>query len=235
MKTLKALAVPFSLAIWRLGLSGLIAAALGLPGIVDGQSTFASLVGTVRDATGGVLGNCAITVENTGTSVKRSTITDASGNYSLPNLEPGDYTIKMEAGGFQISNYRIELTARQTVRVDGQLTLASQAQSVSVVAEAASIIETEVSNIAQTKGSRELLDLPVAITTRGNGSTSAMSTLTAQPGVQTDPSGGISVAGSKPAMLSMSIDGISSMGPRTAGPLVELFPSFNSIARASNQ
>jgi hypothetical protein len=75
-----------------------------------------------------------------------------------------------------------------------------------------------------------LVDLPVAIATRGTGSTRPMSTLTAQPGVQTDPNGGISVAGNKPAMLSMSIDGISSMGPRTAGPIVEMFPSFYSIA-----
>ena len=31
-------------------------------------------------------------------------------------------------------------------------------------------------------------------------------------------------------MLSLSIDGISSVGPRVAGPLTELFPSFDSIA-----
>ena len=200
------------------------------PVAAQAQSTFASVLGTVRDASGGVLAACVITVENTGTSVKRSTLTDTGGTYTLPSLEPGNYVVRMEASGFQVSNYKIELTARQTARVDGQMSVASQTQSVSVVAEAAPVIETEVSNIAETKGSRELVDLPVAITTRGTGSTSAMSTLTAQPGVQTDRGGGISVAGSKPSMLSMSIDGISSMGPRTAGPLVELFPSFNSIA-----
>ncbi len=194
------------------------------------QSTLASLLGTVRDASGAVVASCAVTVENTGTSAHRTTLSDASGSYSVPNLEPGSYTIKMEAPGFQPANYKVDLTARETVRVDGNMSVASQTQSVNVVGEAAPVIETEVSNIAETKGSRELTDLPVAITTRGTGSTSAMSTLTAQPGVQTDAAGGISVAGSKPSMLSMSIDGISSMGPRTAGPLVELFPSFNSIA-----
>ena len=194
------------------------------------QSTLASFLGTVKDASGAVVASCVITVENTGTSAHRATVSDSSGSYSMPNLEPGSYTIKMEAPGFQAANYRVDLTARETVRVDGLMSVASQSQTVSVVAEAAPVIETEVSNIAETKGSRELVDLPVAITTRGTGSTSAMSTLTAQPGIQTDAGGGISVAGSKPSMLSMSIDGISSMGPRTAGPLVELFPSFNSIA-----
>ena len=99
-----------------------------------------------------------------------------------------------------------------------------------VTAETAPAIESEVSNIAQTKSGRELVDLPVAIATRSSGSTSPFSTLTTQSGVQTDASGNISVAGTKPSMLSMSIDGISSMGPRSSGPLTEMFPSFNAIA-----
>jgi hypothetical protein len=194
------------------------------------QSTFASILGTVRDSSGGTVASAKISVENTGTSAKRATVTDSGGNYSVPNLEPGSYNILMEAPAFQTSTYKIELTARQVLRIDGQLAVASQAQTVSVVAEAAPVINTEVSNIAETKSGRELVDLPVAIATRSTGSTSPMSTLTTQPGVQTDAAGGISVAGSKPSMLSMSIDGISSIGARTAGPLVELFPSFNSIA-----
>jgi hypothetical protein len=48
--------------------------------------------------------------------------------------------------------------------------------------------------------------------------------------VQTDASGNISVVGAKPSMLSTSIDGISSVGPRTSAVLAELFPSFNTIA-----
>ncbi|MBV8730212.1 MAG: TonB-dependent receptor, partial [Acidobacteriia bacterium] len=68
-----------------------------------------------------------------------------------------------------------------------------------------------------------------------SGSTSPISTLTSQPGVQTDANGNISVAGTKPTMLSVSLDGISSTGPRAAsgtagGPMSEMFPSFNTIA-----
>src|SRR5437762_3957830 len=108
--------------------------------------------------------------------------------------------------------------------------VATEAESVNVTAEAAPVINTEVSNIAETKTGKELVDLPIAITARSAGSTSPMSTLTTQPGVQTDANGAISVVGSKPSMLSISIDGISSIGPRTSAPLAELFPSFNSIA-----
>ncbi len=91
-------------------------------------------------------------------------------------------------------------------------------------------INTEVSNIAETKLGRELNDLPVAIGSRASGSTSAFSTLTTQPGVEVDNSGNLSVAGQKPSMLSISIDGISTMSPRNSSPISELFPSFDGIA-----
>jgi hypothetical protein len=200
-------------------------------GIAFGQSTFGTILGTVHDQSGAVLPGCAITVENVGTSLRRSTITDETGSYTAPNLEPGTYKVKIELPGFQVSEFTsIQLLARQTIRIDGALTVATQAETVSVTAEAAPVINTEVSNIAETKTGQELVDLPVAVTARSTGSTSALTTLTTQPGVQTDASGNISVVGTKPAMLSTSIDGISSIGPRTSAPLAELFPSNDSIA-----
>ena len=78
-----------------------------------------------------------------------------------------------------------ELGSRETRRLDVTLQVASQIDDpVNVEATKTGVIQTEVSNIAESKGSRELVDLPVAIGTRASGSTSAFSTLTAQPGVQ---------------------------------------------------
>ncbi len=196
-----------------------------------GQSTFGSVLGTIVDPSGSVIGTAAVKIKNKGTSAERSAVTDQAGDYQFSNLEAGTYILTVQATGFQQATYtEIELTARQTVRIDAHLQLATQNNAVSVSVASEPVINTEVSNIAETKTARELVDLPIAITTRGTGSTSPMSTLTTQPGVQTDAAGGISVSGAKPSMLSMSIDGISSLGPRTAGPLVELFPSFYAIA-----
>ena len=141
------------------------------------------------------------------------------------NLEPGVYNVVMQATGFHLTTVsKLELLSRQTVRVDGNLTMASQVETVNVTSAMASVITSEVSSIAETKTGRELMDLPVAIGSRANGSTSAISTLTTQPGVQTDNAGSISVAGSKPSMLSVSIDGISTMSVRNNAPIAELFP-----------
>jgi Carboxypeptidase regulatory-like domain/TonB dependent receptor len=197
-------------------------------GTLLGQSTFGSFVGTVHDPSRAVVPNCVITLTNMGTSAERSVETDKDGDYVLVNVEPGTYQIVMQAAGFQVLVAKdVELTARQTVRVDGSLTLASQAQSVHVNAEAA--ISTDVSNIAETKSGRELVDLPVAIASRAAGSTSPISTLVTQAGVQDDGSGNLSVAGTKTSQLSVSVDGISTMSVRSEAPLTELFPSFEAI------
>jgi hypothetical protein len=195
-----------------------------------GQSTFGGFVGAVRDPSGGIVANSIVKVKNLGTDVTRDTLTDARGDYNVVNLEPGEYEISVEAPGFQPAKVSgITLLARQTIRQNVSLALATQAQTVNVSVAAEAPLNTEVSNIAETKVGRELVDLPVAIASRSSGSTSPFTTLTTQPGVQTDGTS-ISVAGAKPAMLSMSLDGISTVGPRSSGPLQELFPSFDTIA-----
>jgi hypothetical protein len=199
--------------------------------ISPAQSTFGEFLGTVKDPSGAVVSGCAVTVKNLGTSTTRTATTDSSGSYTVVNLEPGNYEVVMEMQGFQKATHtNVQLLSRQTVRVDGAMALASQAQTVEVNVQAEAPINTEVSNIAETKLGRELIDLPVALGSRANGSTSAFATLTTQPGVEIDNTGGISVAGSKPSMLSMSIDGISTMSPRNSAPIAELFPSFDGIA-----
>ena len=195
------------------------------------QSTFGEFLGTVKDPSGAVVADCVVTVKNLETASSRKVTTDANGTYTVVNLEPGMYEITMEAPGFQkITNTNLQLLSRQTVRVDGSMALASQAQTVEVNVQAEAPINTEVSNIAESKLGKELIDLPVALGSRAAGSTSAFSTLTIQPGVETDNSGNISVAGGNIDMLSMSIDGVSTMSPRNSAPMTELFPSFDGIA-----
>src|SRR5262245_48540092 len=80
------------------------------------QSTFGTIVGNVRDPSGALMPGCVVTVENTGTSVRRSTLADESGAYTAPNLEPGVYNVTVELPGFQAARYtNIQLLARQTI------------------------------------------------------------------------------------------------------------------------
>ena len=213
---------------WSAALGLVLALTGGSPLIA--QSTTGTILGTVKDSSAGVVSGAAVQLTNTGTASTRSLLTDSSGDYNFSSVEVGSYRVTITAPGFQKTEFTaFPLAARETKRLDAALTLATQATTVNVESGDTPTIQTDTSSISETKTGRELIDLPVAITTRASGSTSPMSTLTTQPGVQTDASGGISVAGALPTMLSMTVDGISTMGARTNGPLTELFPSFNAI------
>jgi hypothetical protein len=224
---------PVSQARSRLAIPALIAAATALfaGSPAFSQSTFGTFTGTVHDPSGSVVADCIVTVTSNDTSARRSSLTDKEGNYVLVNIEPGSYNLVMQAPGFQPLTFKdLVLLSRQTVRTDGSLSVAGQTQTVSVNEASEAVITTEVSSIAETKTGHELVDLPLAIASRATGSTSPITTLTTQAGVQTDNSGNISVSGAKPSQLSVTIDGISTMSPRASAPIAELFPSFGAIS-----
>jgi len=193
------------------------------------QSTFGTVLGTVKDPSGSAVPKADVELLNVGTNATRTATTNDAGNFQFVNVEQGQYQLKVTSSGFQtVEVSTFDLSARETKRFDADLKVASQTASVTV--EATAVLQTDTSSVAETKGSLELTDLPVAIGSRSTGSTSAFSTLTAQPGVQIDNNNNITVAGATTSQLSFSIDGISSVGPgSTAGPLTEMFPSFNAI------
>ena len=109
-----------------------------------GQSTFGTILGTVRDQSGALIPGCMVTVENLGTSLRRAIVADERGSYNAPNLEPGTYRVRIEVPGFQVAEYTdIQLLARQTIRIDGALTVATLAETVIVTGEAAPVINTK--------------------------------------------------------------------------------------------
>jgi hypothetical protein len=193
-----------------------------------GQSTFGTVLGTVKDPSGSIVPGAKLELVNTGTNAVRTATSGSGGNYQFNNIDVGNYKLRVDAPGFQKSEYQaFDLSARESKHIDIDLQVATQAATVTV--EAIATIQTDVSNVSETKGALELTDLPVAIYTRAQGSTSAFSTLTSQPGVQIDDNNSIVVAGALPSQQSLTIDGISSVGPGALQGLAELFPSFNAI------
>src|SRR3984885_8978791 len=200
----------------------------GLPAM--GQSTFGSIVGTVKDQSGSVVPGATVTLVNVGSSAKHMATSSASGNYEFPNLDAGIYQVSIQASGFkdQIFDHLV-LQARDTQRIDASLAIGAESQTIEVQA-AGDVITTDTSGLATTKTTHELVDLPVAVYSRSNGSTSPLLTLTTEPGVQVDDNSNLVIAGTTPALMSFTIDGISSVDVENSGPIAELFPSFNSIS-----
>jgi hypothetical protein len=67
------------------------------------QEVTAGIYGVVQDASSAVIPGATIRVTNTGTGLTRQTTTDESGNYSLPLLPIGAYSVTAEANGFKKS------------------------------------------------------------------------------------------------------------------------------------
>ncbi len=71
--------------------------------VAHAQVTGATLAGTVTDATGGVLANATVSAVNSATAINREVMTDSAGLYTIPNLVPGLYDVKVSATGFSTS------------------------------------------------------------------------------------------------------------------------------------
>ena len=69
-------------------------------GTVWAQATTAQINGTVKDSTGAVLPGVEITMTQTATGVKRSTVTNETGKYALPSLPIGPYVLEAIQPGF---------------------------------------------------------------------------------------------------------------------------------------
>ncbi len=195
-----------------------------------GQSTFGAIVGTVKDQSGSVVPGATVTLLNTGSSATHATTSSGSGNYEFLSLDAGTYQLTIVANGFKDQVFdHLVLQARDTQRIDASLAVGSASQTIEVQA-AGDVITTDTSSLATTKTTHELVDLPVAVYSRSNGSTSPLLTLTTEPGVQVDDNSNLVIAGTTPALMSFTIDGISSVDVENSGPIAELFPSFNSIS-----
>src|SRR5262245_36464651 len=67
---------------------------------VHAQLSTASINGTVRDSSGSVVPNTTVVLKNADTSVERTTVSNASGNYVFLNIIPGTYTLEARSTGF---------------------------------------------------------------------------------------------------------------------------------------
>ena len=65
------------------------------------QVVGATLTGTIADPNGAATVNGIVTIRNVETGIVTVTPTNAAGNYSAPNLLPGDSTISAEAPGLR--------------------------------------------------------------------------------------------------------------------------------------
>ena len=116
----------------RLGVLTVVLLLVGVPGVSYAQGT-ATLRGEVSDNYGSVIPAAEVFVTNNATGVEVTASTDAVGGYEL-TLEPGVYTVTVEASGFEpASASNVELMAGQSVLRNFSLELGAVTTSIVVV------------------------------------------------------------------------------------------------------
>jgi len=148
-----------------------------------GQSTYATVSGTVTDRSGAVLPGVSVTATNNATGVVASVLSNETGTFSLPSLLPGAYTVSGELTGFQKSTYtNVTLGNAQQVRLNFTLQLTTQTQQVEVSVAADTAIATSSASIGEVLSQQKVTELPIV----GN---NILSFLTLMPGVRMNDDG----------------------------------------------
>src|SRR5262252_4567668 len=111
--------------------------------IVAAQGVRATIVGRVGDDSGAVVPGARITITNTATNESRSVVVNDSGDYAIPQLAPGQYTLTADFAGFnKVVRSGIVLETGQQARLDLALKVGTVSEEVQVNA-AAPLLTTE--------------------------------------------------------------------------------------------
>jgi hypothetical protein len=126
-------------------------------------TTTASISGAVTDPSGAVVPGAAVTLVSPEKGITRTFTTENTGRYIFTQLPPAVYALTVKANGFETYQQSgIVLNAAQTASQDVTLTVGSETQIVTVVANA-SQLNTDNSNIAADIPSKEIVELPLNI------------------------------------------------------------------------
>lgn len=122
----------------------------------------ARLSGIIRDQQGAVIPAAQVAVVNKATGLRRTASSSATGEYQVLELPIGTYRIEVEAPGFRrYVQSGITLSVNQSARNDVGLSVGELAQEVTV-AEAASMIDTSISEVKHTVDAGRMKEIPLA-------------------------------------------------------------------------
>lgn len=128
---------------------------------VVAQLSSAAVNGTVKDNTGASVPRAVVVLQNTATSVERTTMTNDGGNYSFPSVAPGRYTVRISAPSFQTEQISaFDVGVDQVVALNSALRIGDVKVAVEVEAEGVQI-ESATSQLGTVMEQKKVQDLPL--------------------------------------------------------------------------
>ncbi len=130
-------------------------------GLLFGQFEYGEILGTVRDASQGVISGAKVTLLNLDTNVARDGVTNEQGDYSFPGIRAGHYSVQSEKPGFRTATTsNIELRTGDHLRTDIGLETGSVTDKITVDATAP-LLETDTSERGEVVQGAQVRELPL--------------------------------------------------------------------------
>lgn len=185
------------------------------PSMTWGQTETGQISGSVKDSTGAVIAGAEVTATSVGTQAKRTTTTDANGEYRITSLLPAVYEISVAAPGFSTRKVQVQVTVGSRVGADFELVVGSdKGEIVEVLGESGIAVNTVSQTLQSVVSEKQLKELPTA--TRNPYALVLLSGNVSDG----DPSGrgaGVSINGQRAASTNVLLDGSDNNNQFTAG------------------
>ncbi|MCX6611363.1 MAG: carboxypeptidase regulatory-like domain-containing protein, partial [Acidobacteria bacterium] len=126
------------------------------------QTPTATLTGRVTDSSGGVLPGTALRLKNLDTNILQSAVASGTGDYTIPFVPPGKYSLEATAQGFRsYKSTALTLAVDQVLRIDVTLEVGAVADTITVT-EAPPVLNTDSGARGEVITKEEISDIPLA-------------------------------------------------------------------------
>jgi len=193
--------------------SKLVAASMllfGFAGNAFAQGGSAQLGGIAQDISKALIPGVTVTAKNVATGVTTVQLTNESGAYSFPVLQPGTYEISAELSGFKKFIQRnVEVPYAGQIRLNVTLEVGTAGQTVDVTSTSDSILRESSASVGDVLTQDKIQNLPIV----GNNVLDLLFTL---PGMRLSPAGdqADTVNGLGMNSVNMTRDGMSTVDTR---------------------
>ena len=119
-----------------------------------------AISGTVTDSSGAVVSGATVTVSSPDTGAERATTTNEQGFYTITNLAPGPYAVKINSAGFGAVTQKYSISPGVRGTLDATLKAQSDTTTVEVVGQSDTQVDVQSSTISQVVDAKRVAELP---------------------------------------------------------------------------
>jgi hypothetical protein len=184
----------------------------------------ATLQGTVTDKTAAVVPGAEVTISSKSTGLQRVEKSNNDGFYVFNLLPAGIYELRIAVKGFATGLYQnVELFVGRTTTIDAQLSPSQQAETVTVEASGAALVDVDKTDVSRPITPSEVENMPLNSRDFVN---LAILAPGARPVTSYDPTkaryGVFATNGSSGRNVNMTVNGVDNKDNSVGGPVMQL-------------